>query len=84
MGDADSVARSLAGGEPFDILVNSAGIARHGPALETTVEDFDAVMAVNLRGAYFVTQAVARPADRGRQARIDDHHLVADGTGRWH
>lgn len=46
--------------EPYDILVNSAGVARHGPALETTSEDFDAVVGVNLKGAYFLTRAVAR------------------------
>jgi NAD(P)-dependent dehydrogenase (short-subunit alcohol dehydrogenase family) len=45
---------------PFDILVNSAGLARHAPAIETTAADFDAVIAVNFRGAYFITQAVAR------------------------
>jgi len=45
---------------PFDVLVNSAGIARHAPAVDTTPTDFDAVMNVNLRGAYFLTQAVAK------------------------
>lgn len=45
---------------PFDVLVNSAGLARHTPATQTTPEDFDAVMNVNLRGAYFITQCVAR------------------------
>jgi NAD(P)-dependent dehydrogenase (short-subunit alcohol dehydrogenase family) len=40
--------------------VNSAGLGRHSPSLETSVEDFDKVMDVNLRGAYFLTQAVAR------------------------
>ena len=44
---------------PFQILVNSAGVARHSPAAETDSDDFDAVVALNLRGAYFVTQAVA-------------------------
>jgi len=43
----------------FDILVNSAGIARHGPALNTAAENFDAVMDVNLRGAYFLSQTLA-------------------------
>ncbi len=45
---------------PFEILLNSAGQARHSPAMDTTPEDFDAVMNVNLRGAYFLTQTVAR------------------------
>lgn len=46
--------------EAYDILVNSAGVARHGPATETTAEDFDTVVDVNLKGAYFLTRAVAR------------------------
>ena len=45
---------------PFDILLNSAGQARHTSSLKTTPNDFDAVMSVNLRGAYFLTQAVAK------------------------
>jgi len=44
----------------FDILVNSAGGARHSAAIDTTEEDFDAVTDLNVKGAYFVTQAVAR------------------------
>lgn len=45
---------------PFDILVNSAGRARHSPALETDPRDFDAVSDLNVKGAYFLTRAVAR------------------------
>lgn len=45
---------------PFDVLVNSAGLARHGPALSTTVEDYDAVTDINVRAAYFLTRAVAQ------------------------
>lgn len=47
---------------PFDVVVNAAGTARHGPALDTTAADFDAVMQVNLRAAYFLSQATARAA----------------------
>ena len=46
--------------DPFDILVNSAGIAKHSLSVETKEADFDDVMSVNLKGAYFLTMAVAR------------------------
>jgi NAD(P)-dependent dehydrogenase (short-subunit alcohol dehydrogenase family) len=58
--DAEATAQAVGERGPFDVLVNSAGLARHAPAAETRPEDFDAVMAVNLRGAYFLAQAVAR------------------------
>ncbi|MEY8800566.1 SDR family NAD(P)-dependent oxidoreductase [Leisingera sp. XS_AS12] len=58
--DVEATAEAVAENGPFDILVNSAGLARHGKAVETAPEDFDAVMGVNVRGAYFLTQAVAK------------------------
>lgn len=45
--------------EPFDVVVNSAGLARHSAAVETTPEDFDAVMNINLRSAYFLSSYAA-------------------------
>ncbi|MEM0948694.1 MAG: SDR family oxidoreductase [Pseudomonadota bacterium] len=63
--DLSAVRAAVAEQGPFDVLVNSAGMARHGPALETTPEDFDAVTAVNLRAAYFLAQAVAQGMDQG-------------------
>ncbi len=45
---------------PFDILVNSAGLARHAPSLEVEEIDYDLVMDVNARGAYFVAVEAAR------------------------
>jgi NAD(P)-dependent dehydrogenase (short-subunit alcohol dehydrogenase family) len=44
----------------FDILVNSAGLARHSPATQTTPEDYDAVSNLNVRAAYFLTRTIAR------------------------
>ncbi len=43
-----------------DVLVNNAGILISGDILTARVEDFDRVLAVNLRGAFLVGQAVAR------------------------
>ena len=46
---------------PVDVLVSNAGIAppERLDILETTPENFDAVMGVNLRGAFFLAQAAA-------------------------
>ena len=43
-------------GARLDILVASAGIAKNGTIEETTVEDFDALFAVNVRAPYFLVQ----------------------------
>jgi NAD(P)-dependent dehydrogenase (short-subunit alcohol dehydrogenase family) len=60
VGDVETTKDAVARHGPFDILINSAGTARHSKAIDTTSEDFDAVMNVNLRGAYFLSQAVAK------------------------
>lgn len=52
--------QALFDGRAFDVVVNSAGTARHGPAVETTPEDFDAVTSVNLRSAYFLSAYAAK------------------------
>ena len=60
VGDIEATASAVERHGPFDILINSAGTARHSKATDTTAKDFDAVMTVNLRGAYFLSQAVAK------------------------
>ncbi len=57
--DLAALSRVLSAAEAFDVVVNSAGLARHGPALTTTPEDFDAVVGVNLRAAYFLSTIAA-------------------------
>jgi NAD(P)-dependent dehydrogenase (short-subunit alcohol dehydrogenase family) len=44
----------------IDVLVNSAGIAVTDPAEQVTVKDWDQTMAINLRGAFLVSQQVGR------------------------
>jgi 3-oxoacyl-[acyl-carrier protein] reductase len=62
--------------ERLDCLVGNAGrgAVLRGDLLDLTVESFDAVMGVNLRGALFLTQAVARAMlarnDAGRRRTI--------------
>lgn len=43
-----------------DILVNNAGIEHRSDFWDTTEEEYDRVMAVNLRGAFFLSQALVR------------------------
>ena len=53
----------------IDILVNNAGLGPEAPAEDVTEADFDLTCAVNLKGTFFVSQAV------GRQ-------MIAQGSGR--
>lgn len=53
-----------------DILVNNAGITRDGLSLKMSEEDFDAVLKINLTGAFNMTQAVLKPMTRARQGAI--------------
>lgn len=45
---------------PFDILINNAGTNRPKPVWDVSEDDFDAVLALNLKSAYFVAQSVAK------------------------
>ena len=58
--DVDRVTAVIDEQDPFDILVNNAGLNRPGPMQNMTPDDFDAVMNINVRAAYFVTKAVVK------------------------
>lgn len=54
----------------IDILINNAGINRDKLMLNMTEEEFDAVIAVNLKGAFNMTKHVYKPFMRQRSGRI--------------
>ena len=55
----------------LDILVNNAGVEIRGPFAEVTEAQFDLVLGVNLKGAFFAAQAAARHMiERGGGGRI--------------
>jgi 2-deoxy-D-gluconate 3-dehydrogenase len=54
----------------IDILVNNAGIIRRGEAIDFSEADWDAVMNVNLKSAFFLTQAVGRRMLAARRGKI--------------
>ena len=52
--------RAIAATGPFEVLVNNAGTNRPKPFVDVTHDDYDAVMDLNLRSAFFVAQAVVK------------------------
>jgi len=58
--DLDAVKRAIAAADPFEILVNNAGTNRPKFLMDVTVDDYDVIMGLNVRAAFFVAQAVAR------------------------
>ncbi len=63
---ADIIAQAKSAFGPVDILVNNAGIIRRANALDFSEADWDDVMNVNLKVAFFLAQAVAKDmAGRG-------------------
>ena len=63
----DETVRAFGG---LDILVNNAGITRDGLAVMMSEENFDAVIATNLRGAFLCMKAAARPMMKKRWGRM--------------
>lgn len=65
----------------LDILVNNAGITRDGLLVRMKEEDWDAVLDVNLKGAFFTTRAALRPMLRARGGRIVNISSIAGTMG---
>src|SRR5438132_6674413 len=78
----DVVKTALAfGAGRLDILVNNAGITRDNLLVRMSAEDWDAVVDLNLRGAFLVTKAVMRPMMKQRSGRIVNVSSVAGVAG---
>ena len=66
---------------PLTLLVNNAGVGGEGPALELSLETFDATFDVNVRGTYFAArEAARRMIAAGIEGRIVNIASVASHT----
>ena len=66
---------------PIDILVNNAGCNIRKPALDVTWEDWNTILDTNLRGSFFVAQAVARGMVKREYGRIINIGSVTSVAG---
>ncbi len=66
---ADVIGEAINWAGRIDILVNNAGIIRRADALDFTEEDWDSVIDINLKTAFFLSQAAAR-------------HMIPNGGGK--
>jgi 3-oxoacyl-[acyl-carrier protein] reductase len=66
---------------PVDILINNAGMVWQKPLEEITEEDFDAMIAANLKSAFLVTQRVLPAMREKKWGRIINLSSVAAQTG---
>ena len=69
------------GGGKLDILVNNAGTTRDNLLIRMSLEDWDAVLNLNLRGAFLVTKAAMRPMMKQRGGRIVNIASIAGVMG---
>ncbi|CZF80734.1 Gluconate 5-dehydrogenase [Grimontia celer] len=71
MTDLDALENAINQQEPFDVVLNSAGLAKHSPALETQIDDYDHVFSLNVKAAYFLFQFAAKKLiDAGRPGSL--------------
>jgi len=83
--DYSSIQRAVAAIEAhfgkIDILVNNAGCNIRKPALDVTWEDWNTILDTNLRGSFFVSQAVARGMIQRSYGRIINIGSVTSVAG---
>lgn len=69
--DVEGFAALMAARPAFDVFVNNAGMNRPKPLAEVTLDDYDAVVGLNLRSAIFAAKAVtARMIEEGRGGSV--------------
>jgi 3-oxoacyl-[acyl-carrier protein] reductase len=80
VGDAASVERFFEGAPKLDLLVHCAGVLRDRMLSNMTEEDFDAVLDVNLKGAFRVSQAALQTMAKYRRGHVV---FIGSNSARW-
>jgi NAD(P)-dependent dehydrogenase (short-subunit alcohol dehydrogenase family) len=78
--DAEAVTKALSGLPRVDALVNNAAVQLYKSLLDTTVEEWDAVAAVNIRGAFVCLKAVHNQLAMARGSVVNVSSVHASAT----
>src|SRR5579872_539464 len=81
LGSAESIKAAIAKAGKIDILVNNAAITKDGLALRMKKDDWDAVIATNLTGAFLSIQQVLHGMMKERWGRIVNISSIVGETG---
>jgi 3-oxoacyl-[acyl-carrier protein] reductase len=81
MSSQESIKAAFAQAGPVDILVNNAAITKDGLALRLKKDDWDAVLATNLTGAFLAIQQVMQGMMKERWGRIINISSIVGETG---
>ena len=81
MSSQESIKAAFAKAGPVDILVNNAAITKDGLALRMKKDDWDAVLATNLTGAFLAIQQVLQGMMKERWGRIINISSLVGETG---
>jgi 3-oxoacyl-[acyl-carrier protein] reductase len=81
LGSHDSIKAAFAKAGKVDILVNNAAVTKDGLALRMKKDDWDAVIATNLTGAFLAIQQVLHPMMKERWGRIINISSVVAEAG---
>ena len=65
----------------LDILINNAGIIRRTPAMDYSEPDWDAVLQINLKSVFFLSQAAARVMAQQLRLTLSEMHEDIAGVG---
>jgi 3-oxoacyl-[acyl-carrier protein] reductase len=81
MASPESIKEAFAKAGKVDILVNNAAVTKDGLALRMKKDDWDAVLATNLTGAFLAVQQVLQPMMKERWGRIINISSIVGETG---
>ena len=81
LASAESIKEAFAKAGKVDILVNNAALTKDGLALRMKKDDWDAVIATNLTGAFLAIQQVLQPMMKERWGRIINISSIVGETG---